>query len=384
MPRALFLSHIPIFPTIGGDRIRIAQSLRLLSEKYDTDVAYLTNFRENESIRNNIPAVKNEISFYSTKVQRYIRGLKTLINNKTLYENLYLNSAMMQYLRKVYRDYDVVFCGSVAVGQYMFGLKGPRKVLDMTDSLTMNFSNSLTGKRGLQKWLKGIDMKRMGNYELRCKKEFDAIAYISSVDAHYIAGYEEKVHVVGNAVKISSHSRPADKKDRKHLVFVGKMDYEPNIRAVKFFAKEVFPLVRAENPDIRFSIVGISPTPEVRALEKIDGVEVTGYVESIEEWLDRAIFFVAPMLSGSGVQNKILQAMAAGCLVITTPLGVEGIETLRDVIEVVEPHPQDWKRKIIELIGNSAYVREKASKGPDAVEKEFGITKIRQQFSALL
>lgn len=380
MKKALFLSHVPLFPEIGGDRLRIVQSLKLLSEIYETDVVYMTNFKDNESIRDNLPAVKSEKGFYSPKLKRYWRALKTVFNDRPFIVNLYHNPHVESYVESVYKDYDVVFCASPATAQYALSLKGIRKVLDMTDSLTMNYRNALADTKGPVRKLRETDMNRMAVYERECKQRFDSVAYISKIDRDYIRTDGEKSFIVGNAVIPQAGKKSEVNAELKHLIFVGKMDYEPNVGAVVFFAKEVMPLLRKRIKDIRFSIVGVSPAPQVRELDSLPGVAVTGFVESLDEWYRNSSLFVAPMLSGSGVQNKILQALSFGCGVVTTPIGREGIEVLDEVMEVVSANPEEWAEKITEIITDPSAIKEKAARAPALVSKEFSMDKIRQQF----
>lgn len=381
MAKAIFISHVPLFPLIGGDRIRIAQSLRLLSEVYDVDVVYLTNNKTNELIKDNIFAIKSEKAFYSPKIIRFLRASRTLFNRKSFFENLYLNNNLKKYIDSVYHNYDMLFCASPVSAQYVMNLSHPVKVLDMTDSLTLNCLNQILNAKGFfKKWFLNIDMNRMRKYETLCKKNFDSVAYISEVDKHFIDSYNDHAHIVGNYIDL--HSGQISKFDfsNKLIVFVGKMDYEPNISATSFFAKEIFPLIKRQIPDIKFTIVGSNPTPAIKKLEKIEGVKVTGYVESIEPWFEQASIIVAPMISGSGVQNKILQALSKGCCVVTTPIGNEGLEELGNVLDVIEPSPILWANHIIDIFKDPSIIFEKAKNAPAAVEKVFGIDTVRKQF----
>ena len=100
-----------------------------------------------------------------------------------------------------------------------------------------------------------------------------------------------------------------------NIIFVGKMSYEPNIVAVNFFSTQIFPLLKAKYSELKFIIVGANPDERVRKLADIEGVTVTGFVDSIERYFRHSTIVVAPMLTGAGIQNKIIQAMSYGCCV---------------------------------------------------------------------
>ena len=134
-----------------------------------------------------------------------------------------------------------------------------------------------------------------------------------------------EITVINNYVDIPEQTRICRHKKDNVIIFLGKMDYEPNITAVKYFADEIFPSLKLANPDLEFIIVGARPTSEILALNKRIGIKVTGFVESTEPFFQDATIVIAPMLSGAGVQNKIIQAMAYGCCVATTDIGAEGL-----------------------------------------------------------
>src|SRR3546814_12693806 len=109
-------------------------------------------------------------------------------------------------------------------------------------------------------------------------------------------------------------------------VFTGQVDDRPNIDAVRWFASDILPRVRARHPSARVAIVGRAPTAEVRALEKLSGVTVTGEVPDVRPWLAAADAVVAPLLLARGVQNKLLEAMAMARPVVASAAAATGID----------------------------------------------------------
>jgi sugar transferase (PEP-CTERM/EpsH1 system associated) len=136
---------------------------------------------------------------------------------------------------------------------------------------------------------------------------------------------EAAVTVVPNGVDVDSYqpTQPGSQ-DPSLVLFVGRMDFRPNVEAVEWFCRSVWPAVRQTHAGARFAIVGASPGRQVRALSGPD-VDVTGYVADVRPWLARAGVVVVPVRSGSGTRLKVLEAMAAGKAIVSTALGVEGI-----------------------------------------------------------
>ncbi|MDE7461717.1 MAG: glycosyltransferase family 4 protein [Muribaculaceae bacterium] len=403
--KALFLSHILPFPEIGGDRLRIGQSLRLLSELYDVDVYSLTNDPSAAPMKEFLSSIREERRYFAPKLCRIVRALKSLINGKTLEENLYMDPRLMVDLKRIVGEYDLIYCASAVMAQYAMEAGARNVALDMTDSLSMNFRNAARNAKGLKRLLLKENARRMEKYERNCRKRIPSIAYISAIDRDYLGEAKASLSIVHNGVNGTDKRDGADgvagvvgadaravrpyncgglRDGERELVFVGKMDYEPNVTAVRFFAREVMPRLRERYPDVKFTIVGIRPKAEVIELGRLPGVEVTGFVESLAPYFERATAVVAPMLSGSGVQNKILEALGHGCYVLTTPIGFEGIESLGDVVDVIEPDAEAWVDVISGLFKNPAEAQKKAGKAAERVEEEFGIANVRAQFRRFL
>ena len=117
-------------------------------------------------------------------------------------------------------------------------------------------------------------------------------------------------------------------RDRARLVYVGSMDYPPNIDALRWFAAESWPALRRAKPDLRLDVVGRDPVPEVRALAG-DGIEVHGAVDDVRPWMERAGAMVVPLRIGGGTRLKIVEALALATPTVSTTIGAEGLG-LRD------------------------------------------------------
>lgn len=140
--------------------------------------------------------------------------------------------------------------------------------------------------------------------------------------------------MIGNKVEIPDDILVSKHESDGILVFVGKMNYEPNVVAVTWFAEHVLPKLLVTYPNLQFQIVGAHPEKRILRLSDNPNIQVTGFVESIEPYFQRATIVVAPMLTGAGIQNKIIQAMSYGCCVVTTSIGAEGLTINHNEIAV--------------------------------------------------
>lgn len=158
-----------------------------------------------------------------------------------------------------------------------------------------------------------------------------------------------EIAVINNYVDIPEEANICRHTRNNTIMFLGKMDYEPNITAVKYFADNVFPSLKSIFHGLEFVIVGAKPTNEILALEQRNGIKVTGYVKSTEPYFQNSTIVIAPMLSGAGVQNKIIQAMAYGCCVATTDIGAEGLTLCGDDLVVLNGSDK-WINGLKELL----------------------------------
>ena len=173
---------------------------------------------------------------------------------------------------------------------------------------------------------------------------------LEGCDSHSVASAREKdalqkrcpaaeISVVENGVDCAYYAGVESTGPRRELLFVGSMDYHANIEAAVRFAADTWPLLRQRRPELRFSIVGRSPAPEVQALTKLPAVAVTGTVDDVRPFYTQALAMVVPLRVGSGTRLKILESMAAGVPVVSTRLGAEGLDVTagRDILLAETP-----------------------------------------------
>jgi polysaccharide biosynthesis protein PslH len=158
--------------------------------------------------------------------------------------------------------------------------------------------------------------------------------------------------------------------DPSQCVFVGKMDFRPNIDAITWFCPAVWPLVRIGRPDARLAIVGRDPVPRVRAVAG-DGIEVTGTVEDVRPWLARAAVVVVPLRVGGGTRLKILEAMAMGKAIVATPMAAEGLAVVDGRELTMAAEPRALAEAIVRLMVDAALRMALGSRARACVERDY-------------
>jgi glycosyltransferase involved in cell wall biosynthesis len=202
----------------------------------------------------------------------------------------------------------------------------PPAVNDRVDCMTLSAWRQLLLARGPTIARRLSQLADVAWYELRIRRGCDATVVVGESDARVLRTLlgVRNVHVVPNGVEMPT-AQQVTRSSQPTVMFTGVMNYQPNVDAVVYFVRDVWPGVRKDVPDAVFQVVGRSPTPEILALQSERGVEVHADVRSVQEFLARAWLAVAPMLTGSGIKNKVLEAWSTGTPAVMTPIASNGL-----------------------------------------------------------
>lgn len=194
-----------------------------------------------------------------------------------------------------------------------------------------------TDARNVKRWHAAaysfIQWNKLQRYERQVCRLCDRVIAVSDADRQALLRLDPtlKITVVSNGVDLdyyAAYNRARDPQAPNYgpnaLIFTGKMDFRPNVDAVIWFVKEVFPLIRQETPDAHFVVVGKEPHPRVQELAGQPGITVTGYVPDIRAHIAAAAMYVVPLRMGGGTRLKVLEAMAMRSAIVSTRLGCEG------------------------------------------------------------
>lgn len=349
------------YPLIGGPQIRVYHIGRILSENYQVDLLALNEGKVNASHLTDLESKFNKVVPFSFDPIRFkINVLKGLLSREPLETHYFCFKKVRRWIADHYHEYDLIFCVDVRMAKYLLGVKS-RKVIDLMDATSLYYERAAKRASKLWKFIYGMESKRLLKYELKMIREFDKAFIISMSDKRYLANCyrlaNDSLTVLPNGVNEDLFSRwdSFKKKEGNYLVFLGKMSYFANVDAVDYFARKVFPLIKEQIKDIRFVIVGVSPTKEVIRLGQMEGVEVTGFVNDAYEYLEEAKVVVAPLRVAAGIQNKILEAMVLGKTVVTTSFGAAGIAGGVDGKHfVVADTEEEMASKILDLIDDKS------------------------------
>lgn len=338
----------PYPPTRGGTQVRTFNLLRKLKDHQITLVTQTgpdVSVAEIEGLRRWVdelkvfpkPADSVSPSLWG-KLSRFgqflLRGTPPSVRHN-------YSPAMQAWIERAVtqNSFDVLTCEHCVNESYVTPLvqaKVPRRIVNIHSSVYGTCKQQLasgTAENPLRDRLNLLLLKR---YEMQYCQKFTDLVVTTPEDAKQMTELcaQRPVHIVTNGVDLDLFPMRTADPGGHHLVFVGAMDNLPNIDAVNFLSREIFPRVQQTYPDATLSLVGSRPTPEVMALKDIPGVVVTGRVPSMVDYLHQATVCVIPMRAGYGIKNKTLEAMAAGAPVVASDRGLEGLSIQEDTADM--------------------------------------------------
>jgi glycosyltransferase involved in cell wall biosynthesis len=261
--------------------------------------------------------------------------------------------------------------------QFVEGVGVP-VLFDLCDAMSLQDRERLSWKSGPRAWL---DFLRTSKLEQQIVSRFP-VTFVAARDAGRFHN-PKSVAVIPNGVDLAAFCSETTDSDPSSILFSGSMSFPPNVDAVRWFAENVWQTLSEQRPNLRWYIVGADPAPEVRQLSNLPNVVVTGFVPEIRPYLTRTQIVIVPMVSGSGIKNKVLEAMACERAVVSTPLGIEGIDAVpgRDVEIAAEP--AEFATRVLRLLEHPEQSQEMGRAARRLVESRYSWHQVVEQYDRL-
>lgn len=347
------------YPMISGAKIRAFHILKALAERHKVA---LISFYGSEDEEKHFDIYKsmgvNLVPILNQAIDEQV-GLKALFHSLStglpLTVSKYRHPEMVEAIAKHSRAADVIHCEHMHMAEYLFGITDKPKMLDAHNVETqIAYRYSRCESNMLKKLILSLNYRAMRSYEKKVCAGFDMTLSVSMEDqkvleSEFGAGC---VRLLENGVDVD-YFAPVNKNFQdqpKKLVFVGAMDWLPNSDGIKYFIKEILPIIRQDFPGIKLDVVGKDPPQDIRQLSNIDGIRVTGTVDDVRPFVHDSHLYVVPLRFGGGSRLKILEAFSMGIPVVSTSLGCEGIECVNGKDLLVADSPADFAATVVRLL----------------------------------
>jgi len=344
------------YPPNRGDRLRAYNFIRSLSQEHEI---HLISFIEQEAERAYIAEMEKYCAqvrvIRQNKIQSAMAiGLRILWQRDPLQVLYYRSRAMQALVDEMIREntYDIAYVHLFRMAQFVEHIPNLYRIIDLTDVISEEVRRSMPYRQAASRTMFRLEGPRVVRYERWAANHFEESWLISGHDASVLrqACPGSNIHVVRNGVDTKRFRPQPIATVPNRLLFVGHMSVFHNVDAATYLAQKILPLVRQQIPEVTLRIVGAEPNTAAQALDALPNVDVVGFVDDLNAELNATQVFVAPLRFAAGVQNKVLEAMAAGRPVVTTPLVNQGIGAADGTHLLTGQTPDELAARILTLL----------------------------------
>ncbi|MEZ4771126.1 MAG: TIGR03087 family PEP-CTERM/XrtA system glycosyltransferase [Caldilineales bacterium] len=374
--RLLCLTPRLPFPPDRGDRLRAFNLIKRLGGEHEL---HLLSFIASDKERQHTAALSPYFKSVQVVQLSPRRSAATAALNawrRLPMQALYYRSAAMQRLvdETLRRQrFDAAYIHLFRVAPYLDRQRGLYRVVDLTDVISSELARSMAYRGAASRLVYKVERPRIARYEREVAQRFEEVWLVSEHDRQLLAAEcpDANTRVVPNGVDLGTFHPTGQPAEPNSLLFTGHMRVFHNIDAATFLAQEILPLVRRQIPDCTLTLAGADPGPDVQALASEPGVTVAGYVPDLNAALNRTAVFAAPLRFAAGVQNKVLEAMAAGRPVVTTPVVNQGLgaQPGRDLL--IADDAATMASQIVGLLRDGAQREQIGRAGREFVSRRF-------------
>ncbi|MGP8247969.1 MAG: glycosyltransferase [Bryobacteraceae bacterium] len=381
--RVLFVSPYPINPPTHGGAVFMSQTLAELARLAETHVVGMLDWPWQE-------ADNRKLAEFCASSDWIARPLGRTRDSASLTPHAVREFRDHDFEWLIHRQLflqriDVLQLEYTPLAQYRCDFRRIPTALFEHDvsfqSIARGFGHfmSATGE-----WKARMEYLRMLRYELRALPKFDQVQVCTAVNRRYLLSYLPRMAArlrpgLRAGIDTRRYRLPATAREPATLLFVGSFRHDPNRAAVDWFVHEVLPLVLARRPDVRLILVGSDPPPVHTYADYSTNLEMLGCVDDVRGPMSRYAVFVCPILSGSGVRVKLLEAFAAGIPVVSTRIGAEGLAGADGEYCRLADDPAGFAERVVAILEDPAAGMAMAARARAMVETEWDMAAITRR-----
>jgi glycosyltransferase involved in cell wall biosynthesis len=378
--RVLLLTQVLPYPPDSGPKIKTWNVLKYLARQHQVTLVSFVRGDQSSEVEHLRPYCE---AIYTIPMKRGLIGdglamLRSLLSNQPWMMVRDDRRAMHQLLSRLASEkpFDIAHADQLNMAQYAQPISGAKKVLDAHNALWLLYKRlANTMRPGPKKWLLERDWRLLKTYEGNICREFDGVLAVSEEDKMALleaSGQTKPITVIPIAVDTHELQPVQRLPEANHILHIGTMFWPPNIDGIEWFLHEIFPLIRAERPDIHFDVVGARPPQHLLDLNQQNiGVNVTGYVKDAHPYLQQAGVMIVPLRAGGGMRVKILESLAQGMPVVSTTLGAEGIAVKHGHHLLIADTPEQFAQAVIKILADRSFADFLGKSGRELIERQY-------------
>lgn len=386
----LVLTRVP-YPETDGTRKRITEDIiKGISEDFSVDLLIVGDERLREESKEFLQRFSGNIFvFYKNKILLYLKSIKSILSGKPLQTEYYFDREVLKFINKKLSDYGVIYFHTLRLGKYLELMPKEylsKVFLDLNDAISLNYQDAK--KIAFFPWnlVYSFEEGRVRRYETKLLSLVKHANVVSDFDEKYLIKNCLKANVnIPNFYQIAPGVQIKDdlrKENNKNILFFGNIKYPPNKDAVLYFIKNIFPLLREKDEDVKLIIAGSGS--DVIDTKNNPNITKLGFVDSLDKLFSDTSLVVAPIRFGAGVPTKILEALSYGVPVVTTPVGARGIknnlvENIGIRIAEIDNH-ELWVKSILKILSYSDLRTKMSEESLAFIENNYAHSIIRSKY----
>lgn len=368
----IITSRIP-YPLEKGDKLRIYHQVKELSKSNEVYLCCLQIGEIHPQAKQELEKITQHVAFVKlNKLRIFINLFLTFFSSKPFQVSYFYQRNAQKKIDSFIKEFepDHIYAQLIRTSEYVKMKHHIPKTLDYMDSFSLGMSRRSENAPFLFRPLLKSEAKRLLHYENVIFDYFEEHTIISAQDKEQIWHKDrKKIAIIPNGLD-ASFFHPKQTEKKYDILFSGNMSYIPNVDAALFLAKDIFPLVLKEFPNCKLMIAGATPHVKISALQS-DSIFISGWMDDIREAYWGARIFVAPLRLGSGLQNKLLEAMATKIPSITSEIANKSLGAKNEDEILIALTAQEFADKIIFLLKDENAASLIAEKGYTYVTSNF-------------
>jgi sugar transferase (PEP-CTERM/EpsH1 system associated) len=361
----VFLTHrLPYAPN-RGDRARAYHTVRLLAPRVKLEVISLVHDEEEAAEVGRVRGLGAQVATFEVpKWANRLRAVSRLAGSRPLTHFLLdapgIADALAQLVANRRPDVVLAYCSGMARFAMTPPLSTCPLVVDFVDVDSAKWLALSRDREWPMSWIYTREARTLGNFERQAARRARQSIVVNRREADLLTALAPgaAVRIISNGVDLAGLRPTTAPSEGAEIVFCGVMNYPPNVDGVHWFAREIWPLIRAGRPDARLVVVGSDPVDSIRQLAGTDSrITVTGAVQDVRTYLWHAAVSVAPLRTARGLQNKVLEAIAAGVPTVVTSEVQEGLPREVDAACRIGDTPEQFAAHALQLLALSGSER---------------------------
>lgn len=388
------MHRIP-YPPNRGDRIRSYHLLRFLAARHEVHLACLADEPVSAEHAEALEERCRRVAIVRLQDHsRWLRAAASFARGRSATAGLFESPALRKTLSAWSRDTEfdgaVAFCSSMTPYLDVPGLARVPAIVDLVDVDSQKWFDYAAAVSHWKSWLFRLEGRRVRQLEIASARRSCALATVSEAEAELCREHcaPTPVYGISNGVDLDYFGAAADLAEpdaaELHCVFVGALDYRANIDGLTWFCRHVWPKLRRRHPQATLTAVGRNPLPAVRRLAEAPGIQIAADVPDVRPYLARATAVIAPLRVARGIQNKVLEAMAARRPVVASSGALEGIDLEIGRHALCANTPGEWLVALSRLFDDAKLRSELAGAGRAFVESRHDWSSRLQPLEELL